>query len=127
MSTTSPRITDAETILQSITMQSAVTAVLTMSLGALIGQAAPPSDIHASTAIWWLLVLASVGGYGLYVFVTRTLGATTVSTLLRNPANHHAMGAVASRAVRTHGGVPSRTASVGVPATLCGSPPWIGV
>jgi drug/metabolite transporter (DMT)-like permease len=76
------RVRPAETILQSITMQSVVTAVVTMALAALTGQAAPPTDIHAWTAILWLLVLASVGGYGLYVFVTRTLGATTVSTLL---------------------------------------------
>ena len=33
-------------------------------------------------AVAWLIVLPSLGGYVMYVFVTRTQGATIVSTLL---------------------------------------------
>lgn len=76
------RLRPRETILQSITMQAVITAAFTMAAAALTGHAAPPAHLDAWIAIGWLIVLASLGGYALYVFVTRTLGATAVSTLL---------------------------------------------
>lgn len=76
------RLKPTESLLQSITMQSAVTAVILMAAAAVAGDAAPPTHLDAWLAIVWLLVLASLGGYVLYIHVARTLGATTVSTLL---------------------------------------------
>lgn len=76
------RLRPTESLLQSLTMQAVVTAAVTMAVAAVAGQAAPPATPGAWVAVVWLLVLASLGGYVLYVFVTRTLGATTVSTLL---------------------------------------------
>jgi drug/metabolite transporter (DMT)-like permease len=71
-----------EDLLQTITMQSIVTAVLMMSGALATGQAAPPADPGFWGAVAWLLVLASLGGYVMYVFVNKTEGATVVSTLL---------------------------------------------
>lgn len=76
------RLKPPESLLQTITMQSVVTMVSVMTVAALAGDAAPSADIDAWLAILWLIVFASLGGYGLYVFVTKTYGATVVSTLL---------------------------------------------
>jgi drug/metabolite transporter (DMT)-like permease len=76
------RLRPAESLLETITMQSVVTAVLLMTLALLSGQASPPASPQFWWAVAWLIVLASLGGYVMYVFVTRTQGATVVSTLL---------------------------------------------
>jgi drug/metabolite transporter (DMT)-like permease len=76
------RLRPPETVLQSLTMQAVVTAVLIMAAAGLAGQAAPPVDADAWLAVLWLLLFASLGAYTLYVYLTRTHGATVVSTLL---------------------------------------------
>jgi drug/metabolite transporter (DMT)-like permease len=76
------RLRPPETVLQSLTMQAVVTAVLTMAGAGLAGQAAPPAHLDAWVAILWLLVFASLGAYSLYIYVTGSRGATVVSTLL---------------------------------------------
>ena len=76
------RLDPPEDLFQTITMQSVVTAVLMVVPALLLGEAAPPADRDFWAAVAWLIVLASLGGYVMYVFVTRTEGATVVSTLL---------------------------------------------
>ena len=76
------RLRPREDLLQTILMQSVVTAVLLMAGALVSGRAAPPADRDFWAAVAWLVVLASLGGYVMYVFVTKTQGATVVSTLL---------------------------------------------
>jgi drug/metabolite transporter (DMT)-like permease len=76
------RLRPPENLLQTIMMQSVVTAVLIMGAALVSGQAAPPADWDFWAAVAWLIVLASLGGYVMYVFVNKSEGATVVSTLL---------------------------------------------
>jgi drug/metabolite transporter (DMT)-like permease len=76
------RIRPPEGLLQTITMQAVVTAVLLMGLAGAVGEARPPAAVDFWLAVAWLIVLASLGGYVMYVFVTARQGATVVSTLL---------------------------------------------
>lgn len=76
------RLRPPENLFQTITMQAMVTAVLLMGPALVFGQASPPANGQFWAAVGWLLVLASLGGYVMYVFVTKTEGATVVSTLL---------------------------------------------
>ena len=76
------RLRPPETVLQSITMQAMTTAVLLMAAALVAGRSAPPTRVDGWVPIVWLVLLASIGGYGLYTYVTRTMGATVVSTLL---------------------------------------------
>lgn len=76
------RLRPPESLLQTILMQSVVTGGLMMAAALVSGQASPPADLDFWVAAVWLVVLASLGGYVMYVFVTRTEGATVVSTLL---------------------------------------------
>ncbi len=76
------RLDPPEDLFQTITMQAVVTAVLMMVPALVLGHAAPPADPGFWAAVVWLIVLASLGGYVTYVFVTRTEGATVVSTML---------------------------------------------
>jgi drug/metabolite transporter (DMT)-like permease len=76
------RLRPPEGLLDTIMMQSVVTATLLMGLALAFGEATPPVTLEFWRAVAWLIVLASLGGYGLYVFVARTQGATVVSTLL---------------------------------------------
>jgi len=69
-------------LLQTITIQAVVAAVAFMAVALLRGQAAPPTTPEVWFAILWLVLLASLGGYVLYITVTRSHGATFVSTLL---------------------------------------------
>jgi len=69
-------------LLQTITMQSIVAAVAFMLVALVRGHAAPPTSLDIWGAIIWLVMLASLGGYVLYVTVTRSHGATFVSTML---------------------------------------------
>jgi drug/metabolite transporter (DMT)-like permease len=76
------RLRPPEDLFETIMMQSVVTAVLMMVPALVAGQAEPPGDWEFWAAVVWLIVLASLGGYVMYVFVTKTQGATVVSTLL---------------------------------------------
>ena len=76
------RLSPAEDLLQTITMQAVVAAVVFLGAAVLSGQAAPPADPDFWAAVAWLVVLASLGGYVMYVFVAKSQGATIVSTLL---------------------------------------------
>jgi len=76
------RLKPVETLLETIMMQAVVTAVVLMTLAVAFGQATPPASVEFWQAVLWLIVLASLGGYVMYVFVARTRGATVVSTLL---------------------------------------------
>lgn len=76
------RLKSPESLLETVMMQSIVAATLFMALALVFGQAAPPTSFPFWRAVLWLIVLASLGGYVMYVFVTRRQGATAVSTLL---------------------------------------------
>ena len=76
------RIRPPESLLQTICMQAVVTAVLLMGLAGAVGEASPPAAVDFWLAVVWLIVLASLGGYVMYVFVAARQGATDVSTLL---------------------------------------------
>ncbi|UOW00251.1 DMT family transporter [Agrococcus sp. SCSIO52902] len=69
-------------LLQTITMQSVVAGAAFMLVALARGHAAPPTSLAVWGAVLWLVVLASLGGYVLYVTVTRSHGATFVSTML---------------------------------------------
>jgi drug/metabolite transporter (DMT)-like permease len=76
------RIRPPESLFETIMMQSVVTAVVLMALAVRFGEAAPPASLGFWRAVVWLIVLASLGGYVMYVFVAEKQGATVVSTLL---------------------------------------------
>jgi drug/metabolite transporter (DMT)-like permease len=78
----SRKIEPPDTLLQTITMQAAFTAVVTMVAAVASGDGAPPASPEAWGAVAWLVVLASLGGYVMYVLVNKTAGATAVSALL---------------------------------------------
>lgn len=69
-------------LLQTLAMQSAVAAAAFMLVALVRGEAALPASLDVWGAILWLIVLSSLGGYVLYVTVTRSHGATYVSTML---------------------------------------------
>ena len=71
-----------EGLLQTMTIQAIVAGAAFLLVAAVRGQAAPPTTPGEWFAVLWLVVLASLGGYVLYVTVTRSHGATFVSTLL---------------------------------------------
>ncbi|MFY0405376.1 DMT family transporter [Solicola sp. PLA-1-18] len=72
----------SESLLQVVTVQSVVAALVFGVVGALTGHAAPPPDVQFWVAVAWLVGLSSIGGYGAFVFVSRRQGATRASTLL---------------------------------------------
>lgn len=76
------RLKPSESVLETVMMQSIVAATLFMTFALVFGQAAPPASLEFWRAVIWLIVLASLGGYVMYVFVARRQGATAVSTLL---------------------------------------------
>lgn len=76
------RIRPPESLFETIMMQSVVTAVVLMTLAVGFGEASPPAAPAFWRAVAWLIVLASLGGYVMYVFVAEKQGATVVSTLL---------------------------------------------
>ncbi|MCW2849683.1 MAG: EamA/RhaT family transporter [Marmoricola sp.] len=76
------RLRPPESLLETLMMQSVVTAVLLMALALVFGQGTPPATLEFWRAVVWLLVLASLGGYVMYIHVARTQGATAVSTWL---------------------------------------------
>ena len=76
------RLRPTESLLQSITMQIVVAAIVLVASSLLVGQATVPSDVDFWLAVTWLVLLSTLGGYALFVFVTRTRGATVASVLL---------------------------------------------
>jgi drug/metabolite transporter (DMT)-like permease len=76
------RLAAPEGVLETVMMQAVVTAVVLVALAFATGRATVPTDRDFWAAVLWLIVLASLGGYGIYVHVARTQGATVVSTLL---------------------------------------------
>jgi drug/metabolite transporter (DMT)-like permease len=76
------RLHSPEGVLETVMMQAVVTAVVLCALAAATGRATVPTEWNFWAAVVWLIVLASLGGYGIYVYVARTQGATVVSTLL---------------------------------------------
>jgi drug/metabolite transporter (DMT)-like permease len=76
------RLRPPEDLFETILMQSVMTAVVMMGAALVMGEATPPADRDFWAAVAWLVILASLGGYVMYVFVTRAQGATVVSTLL---------------------------------------------
>ncbi|WP_425846013.1 DMT family transporter [Agrococcus sp. TSP3-2-1] len=69
-------------LLQTLTLHSIVAGAAFMAVALLRGHAAPPASGELWFAVLWLVVLSSLGGYVLYVTVTRSHGATFVSTML---------------------------------------------
>ncbi|WP_158544475.1 DMT family transporter [Blastococcus sp. TBT05-19] len=66
----------------SLALQSAVAALVFGVVAGARGQLVPPAGAEFWTAMAWLVLLSTVGGYGSYLFVVRRSGATTASTLL---------------------------------------------
>lgn len=78
----SRRLKAHETLLQSAFMQAVVTGVVLGALAFAVGEAAPLRTADFWSAIAWMVLIPSIGGYALYLYVTHHMGATTVSTLL---------------------------------------------
>ncbi|MGI5187397.1 DMT family transporter [Promicromonospora sp. CA-289599] len=69
-------------VLDSLAVQGAVALALFAVVAFATRQAAPPSDPSFWLAIAWLVGLAFLGGYGMYLYVQRTRGPVAVSTWL---------------------------------------------
>ena len=76
------RLRPTESLLQSITIQMVVAAIVLVASSLMVGQATVPSDVDFWLAVTWLVLLSTLGGYALFVFVPRTRGATVASVLL---------------------------------------------
>lgn len=76
------RLRPPETLMQSVTMQSVVAGLVLMAAALLTGQAVPGAGVDFWVAVAWLIFLSTLCGYVLFVFVTRTRGATVASVLL---------------------------------------------
>jgi drug/metabolite transporter (DMT)-like permease len=76
------RLGPSDGVLQTVMIQSVITAVLLVVLAVAFGRATVPTSANFWWAVLWLIGLASLGGYVMYVHVARTQGATVVSTLL---------------------------------------------
>ncbi|HET7901943.1 MAG TPA: DMT family transporter [Candidatus Nanopelagicales bacterium] len=78
----SRRLKPPEDLLQTITMQGVQSAVVLTVVALLTGQFTAPSNAGTYVAIGWMVLVPSIAGYTLYVYVTHEAGATVVSTLL---------------------------------------------
>jgi drug/metabolite transporter (DMT)-like permease len=76
------RLDPPETLLQTITMQSVITGTVITIVTGSTGRLTLAHNGETLAAVAWLVLVPSILGYGLYVFVTRSAGATVVSTLL---------------------------------------------
>ncbi|MFF8954149.1 DMT family transporter [Streptomyces sp. NPDC014894] len=65
-----------------MTIHCAVSAVVFTALALALGAATPPADASFWTAVGWLAVFATFGGYGLYWLVLRRSGLVRVNTLM---------------------------------------------
>ncbi|HCA88698.1 MAG TPA: EamA family transporter [Streptomyces sp.] len=66
----------------SLTVHCATSAVVFSVLALAAGSAAPPAEFSFWVAVGWLVVLSTLGGYGLYWLVLRRSGVTEVNTLM---------------------------------------------
>jgi drug/metabolite transporter (DMT)-like permease len=78
----SKKLKPADSLLQSVAMQSTAAAVLLMIGAAVTGHLIPPATIGFWQAIAWVVILPSLGGYFFYLYVNKHLGPTVLSTLL---------------------------------------------
>ncbi|WP_435107450.1 DMT family transporter [Nocardiopsis synnemataformans] len=69
-------------VVQALAVQCAVSAVLFTGLAAATGTLAPPADPGFWAAVVWVVVLSTLGGYGLYWAVLSRTGVARVSALL---------------------------------------------
>ncbi|MFC9086885.1 DMT family transporter [Nocardiopsis dassonvillei] len=69
-------------VVQALAVQCAVSAVLFTGLAAATGTLAPPADPGFWAAVVWVVVLSTLGGYGLYWAVLARSGVARVSALL---------------------------------------------
>lgn len=69
-------------VLDSLAVQGVVALAFFAVVALASGQAAPPADTSFWLAIAWLVGLAFLGGYGMYLYVQRTRGPVAVSTWL---------------------------------------------
>ncbi|MCD2264118.1 DMT family transporter [Dietzia aurantiaca] len=76
------KLRPTESLLQSITMQMVVTALALVAVSVVAGQTTLPAQLDFWLAVLWLVSLSTLGGYALFVYVTRTRGATVASVLL---------------------------------------------
>ncbi|QUX21025.1 MULTISPECIES: DMT family transporter [Nocardiopsis] len=67
---------------QALAVQCGVSAVLFTALAAATGTLAPPADPGFWAAVAWVVVLSTVGGYGLYWAALARFGVARVSALL---------------------------------------------
>lgn len=72
----------SRTLLESLAVQTLVSAVAFVAIALALGNAAPPSSPGFWWSVAWVVVLSTFGGYGAYTFVVRHDGATVASTLL---------------------------------------------
>ena len=72
----------SRTLLESLAVQTVVTAIAFFAVAGALGHAAPPASPGFWWSVAWVVVLSTFGGYGAYTYVVRHRGATTASTLL---------------------------------------------
>ncbi|MFG3259089.1 DMT family transporter [Streptomyces sp. NPDC048172] len=65
-----------------LTLHSTVSAVVFSAMALATGEAVPPATAEFWTAVTWLVVLSTFGGYGLYWLLLRRSGVTAVNTLM---------------------------------------------
>ncbi len=71
-----------EGVLEALTLQTAVAAVVFTAVAATRSSLAPPTGSGFWWSVAWVVCLSSFGGYGAYLLVLRRSGATRVSALL---------------------------------------------
>lgn len=71
-----------ESLPTALAIQTATAAVFFMTLATVQGNLAPPATPAFWSAVAWVVLLTGFGGFGAYMYVARTQGATRVSTLL---------------------------------------------
>ncbi|UYM05040.1 DMT family transporter [Solicola gregarius] len=72
----------SRTLLESLAVQTVVSAVAFFTVAGALGHAAPPATAGFWWSVVWVVALSTFGGYGAYTYVVRHRGATTASTLL---------------------------------------------
>ncbi|MGH3358998.1 MAG: DMT family transporter [Nocardioidaceae bacterium] len=72
----------SRTLLESLAVQTFVSALGFLAIAAALGHAAPPATAGFWWSVVWVVALSTFGGYGAYTFVVRRSGATVASTLL---------------------------------------------
>ncbi|MGW9351141.1 DMT family transporter [Nocardiopsis flavescens] len=76
------RLRPGGTAVQALAVQCGVSAVLFTALAAGTGTLAPPADPGFWAAVAWVVVLSTLGGYGLYWAALARFGVARVSALL---------------------------------------------